>query len=240
MAAPTHYDPSSASEEPLPAVACPVEPIIPEAVFFAPRTRRGHGAGVIQLLPPNLPQDARRLGPAPLDPLSAVKLAEEGFAVVSGCVNDGEHALSVQQLVEVGLETLEKRNEVDGKDRFAVLGGFLSICVPNKQGLSACSIFAGTSRSNPSSRFPVPQDGVHYRLRRLVRDFSGSFALSHRLLRPIAWKDTSPRPCHDAHIRRRSTTLLGRVRGGVHARSVRALAYANARVSANASRRPRL
>jgi carboxymethylenebutenolidase len=141
---------------------------------------------VIQLLPPNLPQDAQRLGPVPLDPPSSVKLAEEGFAVVAGCVNDGEYPLDVRKLVKVGLETLEKRDEVDGKERFAVLGASLLICVQ----IHWASVAAAYTQELLDQLLPLVS--LHPKIACVIA-FDGSSATSPvPLLSHIASSDPSP------------------------------------------------
>jgi hypothetical protein len=121
MSAPTHYDASAPSEEPLPAVATPVEFIIPNCVFFAPRTRRGHGPGIICLMP--LPPDSvGKREPSPVQPSVDLRLVEEGFAVVGACINDGEYSLTARDALKAGTQKLASNESVDGKDKIAVLG----------------------------------------------------------------------------------------------------------------------
>jgi hypothetical protein len=121
MTAPTYYDASAPSEEPLPAVATTAQLVAPECVFFAPRTRRGHGPGIICLMPPQ-PAAIGKRTPGAVQPSADLLLAEEGFAVVCACINDGEHSLTVEDALQAAAGTMEKQGCVDEKAKIAVLG----------------------------------------------------------------------------------------------------------------------
>lgn len=111
------YDPHSSNEEPLPIPEESVIKIMPQTDLFPPRTRRGHGPGLITLLNRDEPEE--RKGPAPLDPTPPIKWAEEGFAVFATVINDD---VSVAKALEVGVKTLMEREEVDNKNHIGIVG----------------------------------------------------------------------------------------------------------------------
>jgi carboxymethylenebutenolidase len=121
--APTHYDPTSAEEQPVPLPSAPPVSIGNNIILQPPLTRRGTGPGLIAFLPPPNSIEHRSSTRTTLDPEPVQKWAEEGFAVVG--VTDGDDL--VTDALTKGIAALQTLNEVDVKDRFAVAGRLLSL-----------------------------------------------------------------------------------------------------------------
>lgn len=119
MAAPTFYDPTSPDEQPVPLPSAPLQIISesPSIVLQPPLTRRGTGPGLIITLPPSLSLQPNPKG-KPLDPEPVQKWAEEGFAVVGITATETE----LEAALVKALDALEGLEEVDIKDKVAVLG----------------------------------------------------------------------------------------------------------------------
>jgi carboxymethylenebutenolidase len=105
------------SEEPVPLPSAPSVSLSPNVILQPPLSRRGIGPGVILVLPDHV--DLSSGTTKPLDPEPVTKWAEEGFAVV-GVTATG--SISIDQVLQQGLDALQALDQVDIKDRFAVIG----------------------------------------------------------------------------------------------------------------------
>jgi hypothetical protein len=117
MPAPVHYDPDARSEEPLLPVNVGVRRMVGPLVFYPPRTRRGFGPGIITLQSPT-PAGINQRDEKAIDPTVPIKLAEEGYGVVA---IDFQDLVTLEMAVRIGLEALFKADEVDQKEKFAIL-----------------------------------------------------------------------------------------------------------------------
>ena len=119
MPAPTFYDPNSPDEQPVPLPSAPLQTLseTPSIVLQPPLTRRGTGPGLIIILPPSLAFQPNPKG-KPLDPEPVQKWAEEGFAVVGITATETE----LEGAMAIAVKGLERLEEVDIKDKIAVLG----------------------------------------------------------------------------------------------------------------------
>lgn len=121
---PVCYDPSSPAEQ---AVALPSAPKITisnNAVFQPPLTRRGTGPGIIIFLPPSTDVKLRIPHDKGLDPEPIQKWAEEGFAVVGVTPPPSSWSI-VEEALKRGVDVLLSAEELDIKDKFAVIGTIL-------------------------------------------------------------------------------------------------------------------
>lgn len=125
---PASYDPTVSSEEPLPSVPCSEHEIVPGLTFFPPRTRHGYGPGIITVHTP-IPPDVKQRPLRAIDPPLPIKLAEEGYGVVRAIIGDTASTLDVEEALRSGIETLQKQEMVDNKDKFAVLGHYMCLLV---------------------------------------------------------------------------------------------------------------
>lgn len=118
--APKVYDPNSENEQAPPLPSAPLRILAPNIVLQPPLTRRGSGPGVVLLMP-----DASKLklntGPRPLDPEPVQKWAEEGFAVVAVSPSESE-GRSLNTILKQAIDTLIALDEVDVRDKFAIIG----------------------------------------------------------------------------------------------------------------------
>jgi len=89
----------------------------PNVVLQPPLSRRGIGPGLFVFLPDHVTLSSGTI--KPLDPDPVTKWAEEGFAVV-GVTASG--SISIDQILQQGLDALQALDQVDIKDRFAVIG----------------------------------------------------------------------------------------------------------------------
>lgn len=106
----------SAEEEPVPLPCAPLVSLSPNVVLQPPLSRRGVGPGVLLFLPDHVALSSGTT--KPLDPEPVTKWAEEGFAVVA--VTAAE-STSIDQVIQQGLDALQALDQVDIKDRFAVI-----------------------------------------------------------------------------------------------------------------------
>ena len=125
MAPPTAYDPQSLNEQPIPLPNAALIQISSDIVLQPPLSRRGTGPGIIIFLP-----DSTHLVLAdqstikPLDPDPITKWAEEGFAVVSITSSSSDQVPSAAQALKEALEALQSLEQVDIKEKFAVIGEY--------------------------------------------------------------------------------------------------------------------
>ncbi|KDR83485.1 hypothetical protein GALMADRAFT_235649 [Galerina marginata CBS 339.88] len=112
----TVYDPNSPDEQLVPLPSAPLTTLAPSIVLQPPLSRRGTGPGVVVFLPEHV--DLSTEATKPLDPEPITKWAEEGFAVVGITAFEG---LSVEQSLKQGVDALEALEQVDIKDKFAVI-----------------------------------------------------------------------------------------------------------------------
>lgn len=115
-------------ETPVPLPSAPVIRLAGNATLQPPLTRRGHGPGLIIILPgdPNVPkeqQDGRN--PKTLDPLPQKKWAEEGYAVVQlsfGNEEAGTEGWDIETAFDGAIAALTTLETCDVKDRFGLVG----------------------------------------------------------------------------------------------------------------------
>jgi len=119
MAPPTSYDPNSSDEQPILLPNAALIQIGLNIVLQPPLSRRAIGPGIIIFLPDHVVL-ADQSAAKPLDPHPTTKWAEEGFAVVAIIGSDGNVLAAVQALNEA-LEALEALQQVDSKEKFAVI-----------------------------------------------------------------------------------------------------------------------
>lgn len=125
MPPPLKYDPNSPDEQPVPLPSAPLISITSTLSLQPPLSRKGKGPGLLIFSPDYHSSYANVKEKKTLDPLPLFKWAEEGYAVVW---IDSEKVTTrdVQSNLERGIEELKKREEVDIKDKFGVLGRYLS------------------------------------------------------------------------------------------------------------------
>jgi carboxymethylenebutenolidase len=109
-----------ADEEPVPLPSAPLVTLSPNAVLQPPLSRRGTGPGVVLFLPNAVSSVETK---ALLDPEPVCKWAEEGFAVVGITVSE---SLSIDQHLQQALDALQALDQVDIKQKFAVIGSSTS------------------------------------------------------------------------------------------------------------------
>jgi carboxymethylenebutenolidase len=123
MAPPTSYDPESLDEQPIPLPNAALIQISSNIVLQPPLSRRGTGPGIVIFLPDPVhlvlaDQNASK----PLDPDPITKWAEEGFAVVA--IASSDEVPSVTLVLKEALAALQALEQVDIKQKFAVVGGY--------------------------------------------------------------------------------------------------------------------
>ncbi|KAK9366111.1 hypothetical protein V1509DRAFT_630915 [Lipomyces kononenkoae] len=109
-------------EEELSQLPCsPVSQLAQNAVVQPPLTRRGHGPGLVIIIPEAYCDISTE---ETLDPHPLQKWAEEGFAVVQvifGTEPTSSNSWNASQALEMGVAALRSLPECDDKDRFAIL-----------------------------------------------------------------------------------------------------------------------
>lgn len=115
------YDPQAESERPVRLPDAPIQELGPGIKLQPPLSRRGHGPGVIAVLPSRLSlRPHAKCGlKTPLDPDPVQKWAEEGFAVVGVQLSANS---DITETLAVAIAGLESCPDVDNKGRYAVLG----------------------------------------------------------------------------------------------------------------------
>ena len=125
MAPPTAYDPQSLDEQSVPLPNAALIQISSDIVLQPPLSRRGTGPGIIMFLP-----DSTHLVLADqstvksLDPDPITKWAEEGFAVVAITSTSSDQVPSAAQALKEALEALQSLEQLDIKEKFAVIGEY--------------------------------------------------------------------------------------------------------------------
>ena len=117
---PSLYDPTSEEEQPLPLPSAQSINLSENVVLQPPLSRRGNGPGIVIILPSQdsaLPSDNTRA----LDPKPLIKWAEEGFSIASVTSVD---SASIEQVLKQCLDALQDLDQVDVKDKFAVIGEY--------------------------------------------------------------------------------------------------------------------
>ena len=123
MAPPTSYDPESLDERLVPLPNAALIQISSNIVLQPPLSRRGTGPGIIIFLPdPAHLVLADQSVTKPLDPDPITKWAEEGFAVVA--ITGSDEVPSVTHALKEALEALQALEQVDIKEKFAVIGDY--------------------------------------------------------------------------------------------------------------------
>ena len=125
MAPPTSYDPQSLDEQPVPLPNAPLIQISSDIVLQPPLSRRGTGPGIIIFLPESAHLVLADQSTAkPLDPDPIAKWAEEGFAVVAITGTSSDQLPSATKVLKEALEALQALEQVDIKEKFAVIGEY--------------------------------------------------------------------------------------------------------------------
>jgi carboxymethylenebutenolidase len=125
MAPPTFYDPQSPDEQPVPLPNAALIHISSDIVLQPPLSRRGTGPGIIIFLPDSASLVlADQSSAKPLDPEPITKWAEEGFAVVAITGTSSDQVPSVAQALKEALKALQALEQVDIKQKFAVIGEY--------------------------------------------------------------------------------------------------------------------
>lgn len=117
------YDPAAESERPVPLPAAPLRELGPGIKLQPPLSRRGHGPGIVAILPPRLslhPHAKSGLKP-PLDPDPVQKWAEEGFAVAGVQFSANS---DITETIATAIAGFENCPEVENPGRHAVLGEY--------------------------------------------------------------------------------------------------------------------
>lgn len=123
MAPPTSYDPESLDEQPIPLPNAALLRISQNIVLQPPLSRRGTGPGIVIFLPnPAQVVFTDQSAPKPLDPDPIIKWAEEGFAVVA--ITGSNDLPSIVQALKEALEVLQTLEQVDVKQKFAVISEY--------------------------------------------------------------------------------------------------------------------
>ena len=91
--------------------------VSPDVVIHAPLTRRGHGPGLVLLVPSDLDLSgsSKTLDPPPLQ-----KWAEEGFAVAQITLTDGEGS-EFEAQIQDALTSLSDLKECDSVDSVGLI-----------------------------------------------------------------------------------------------------------------------
>lgn len=118
------YDPKAESERPVRLPDAPLQELAAGIKLQPPLSRRGHGPGVIVVLPSRLSlRPHAKCGlKTPLDPDPVQKWAEEGFAVVGVQLSANS---DITETLAAAIAGLESCPEVDNKGRHVVLGEYL-------------------------------------------------------------------------------------------------------------------
>jgi flavin-binding protein dodecin len=125
MAPPTFYDPQSLDEQPVPLPNAVLIQIRSDIVLQPPLSRRGTGPGIIIFLPDSAHLVlADQSAPKSLDPDPITKWAEEGFAVVAITGTSSDEVSSAAKALKEALEALQALEQVDMKQKFAVIGEY--------------------------------------------------------------------------------------------------------------------
>jgi carboxymethylenebutenolidase len=90
-----------------------------------PLSRRGHGPGLILLLPSTVPLTTTASHKT-LDPEPCQKWAEEGYAVVEVRVSDSPAAAEwdIQSAISNGIQALKDLESCDEKEKFGLIGSY--------------------------------------------------------------------------------------------------------------------
>ncbi|PGH01457.1 carboxymethylenebutenolidase [Blastomyces parvus] len=103
----------SQQEPPAPLPSAPPQHLSQNVTLQPPLSRRGHGPGLLLLLPSNLVLDKTK---ETLDPPPLQKWAEEGYAVVEVRVR-----VPALDSIQQGLDALKELAECDVKDKFGLI-----------------------------------------------------------------------------------------------------------------------
>lgn len=191
--APALYDPTSPWEQVVPLPSAPLIVLAANTVLQPPLTHRSTGPGLIAFLPPpSALESAHSSGepkPKPIDPEPVQKWAEEGFAVVGATIGgelDGGEAWSVKDVLEKGVDALLVRQELDTKDKFAVLGMLCASFTPVDRSresalysLRPADPFPGRRTNRLRSRSPVHLSCIIWRLLAEILRHSGADDVAH-------------------------------------------------------------
>lgn len=104
-------------EPPVPLPCAAVREIGTDITLQPPLSRRGHGPGLIIVLPKDLELDADQ---QTLDPPPRQKWAEEGYAVVEIQLSGGNDG-PLTDAINVGIDALNALKECDVKDEFGLV-----------------------------------------------------------------------------------------------------------------------
>lgn len=106
------------NQQAAPLPSAPSQRIPPNVVLQPPLSRRGHGPGIILILPE---ENEAGCSSTTLDPRPLQKWAEEGYAVVEIRItqNDGT---SIRSLLQVGMEALKSLPQCEFEDVIGLIG----------------------------------------------------------------------------------------------------------------------
>lgn len=107
-------------ETPVPLPSAAAVTLAPNITLQPPLSRRGHGPGLLLVLPADYEEYKSRN--ETLDPDPRQKWAEEGYAVVQITGHDEDLAIAFKR----GLDALVELPECDVKDKFGLIGGHFS------------------------------------------------------------------------------------------------------------------
>jgi carboxymethylenebutenolidase len=105
-------------ETPVSLPSAPLVTLAPDIVLQPPLSRRGHGPGLLIILP-TVYEECKGKNET-LDPDPLQKWAEEGYAVVRIITSGDRHELSSS--FKRGLDALVALEECDEKENFGVIG----------------------------------------------------------------------------------------------------------------------
>ncbi|KAH8599913.1 dienelactone hydrolase [Bisporella sp. PMI_857] len=109
-------------ETPVHLPSAPAVQIAQNITLQPPLTRRGHGPGLIIVLPDNFKLVD---GPSPLDPQPMQKWAEEGYSVLQIRVPNDPPSWNFTSDLERGVTALEQLPSCDDKGSYGCIGGLL-------------------------------------------------------------------------------------------------------------------
>ncbi|PGG97073.1 hypothetical protein AJ79_09346 [Helicocarpus griseus UAMH5409] len=143
-------------EEPAPLPSAPPKQLGPNLTLQPPLSRRGHGPGLLLLLPDNIVLDKSK---ETLDPPPLQKWAEEGYAVVEVRIpSTSESGFSIVSAIQHGQGALRDLPECDIKDRFglilydaALLSNEDAASISNIQEIIAIVLYGGSGGGASSS-----------------------------------------------------------------------------------------
>lgn len=111
-------------EPPVPLPCAAAREISTGVLLQPPLSRRGHGPGLIIILPQNLELDENQ---QTLDPPPLLKWAEEGYAVVKIQLSNRADEQRLSDAIRIGVDALTGLQECDVKDKFGLVRTYVEI-----------------------------------------------------------------------------------------------------------------